>query len=155
MAGGEKSIWKGKIRINDEIVKNRLHRYEKNVEEESPPEIWVILSSVNITENSLMLEISTYDQSATLSGLKIFQDCNYPVKLSKGKLLVNEGFSAPNSKLIIDLLNKGAVREAQKNIDALPENIYAYQKAYLLMALAGRLETEYPRPYLERAKTLF
>jgi len=57
--------------------------------------------------------------------------------------------------LIIDLLNKGNVDEALRYIDAIPEVMFAYQKAKLLLAAAGRLKAKELRQLIGNALRMF
>jgi hypothetical protein len=56
--------------------------------------------------------------------------------------------------LALKLINSGSTQEAHRIIDPIPEKQFRYEKALLLLALAGRLEIENPRPLIEWAAHL-
>ncbi len=151
MAGGEKTTWKGEIRANGDLLADTLYTSETSVEDESPPVHWAILRHVETGGGSLLIKVSASDQDSTLAGLSIYKDEIGPLALEAGQITAEKKLRAPNATLALKLINSGNTREAHRVIDPLPEKQFRYEKAILLLALAGRLEIENPRPLVEWA----
>jgi len=153
MEGGTKSIWNGEVVLNNISTKKVLTRYEENAEGTDPPDDWFMLLQVTNKSNQLQINIKAEGQPTTVSGISIIPVTRAHLWLDNGIIKKDSLFVAPNSNFIIELLNKGAVKEASKLIESIPQSFNA-EKALLLIALAGRLETENPRPILEWAKSI-
>ncbi|MFC2116725.1 CARDB domain-containing protein [Bacteroidota bacterium] len=154
LPAGEHNTWRGSISINNTLIVSQIEQYEKNVEGDTPPVSWTTTMLFNTDQSHLQIEIKSDDQPAALTGINIFPKNIGPLLLENGKLNQSDRMSAPNSDFIVELINTGAVQEVHRLIDAIPEDQHGYEKAVFLMALAGRLETQHPRPLLEWAKIL-
>jgi hypothetical protein len=151
---GKRSSWTGQVLINNQLVAGQIHQYETNVEADSPPVSWMTSVEFNNEQSYMQVELLADNQITALSGLRIFPKEMGPLILNDGMLRSAEELRAPNSEFIVELLNRGAVDEVRKLIDAIPEESFRFEKALFLVALAGRLETEHPRSLLEWARKL-
>jgi len=155
LPAGDRSTWRGSILINDKQVVSEIRQYEQNVEGDTPPVTWLTALPYSNKKSYLQFEIEANNQPTALAGIRIFPKDIGPLILQDGLLTLGREMESPNAEFIVELLNKGAVKEVHRLIDAIPEDAYGFEKAVLLTALAGRLETEHPRPLLEWAKKLF
>jgi hypothetical protein len=153
--GGKFNIWRGKILINGFLLADSIRAYAASFEDEDPPPYWTMMKKVSTSSPQLLLTIEADDQPSTLSGLRVYRHCPELFNLNNGKIEFSRPLQAPNALLAIRLINDGEIYEAQRIIDPIPEEFYAFEKASLLMALAGRLEVDNPRPLLEWAASLF
>lgn len=154
MEGGDLSNWQGLISANGLVLADTLRQFRLSFEGKSPPKYWSLLRRINIRDDSLSLKIHAYGQPTTISALLIYKDKAGPLRLIDGEIIPGRPLLAPNSALALKLLNQGKPYEAERLIDAIPEQLFAREKAALLLALAGRLEVGQPRPYIEWAATL-
>ncbi len=154
MQGGNRSLWVGEIRANHTVIVDSIFQYVVSFEGEDPPIYWTLFRKVTVTGNALLLSIHALNQNSTLTGISIYKDDVGPLRLIKGEIVPENSFSAPNATLAIHLINRGATREAQRVIDQIPEEQFRYEKALLLLALAGRLEISDPRLYVDLAGKL-
>ena len=154
MAGGDKTTWKGAIHVNGSLLVDTLHSSETSFEGESPPSHWAILRPLEIAGDSLLISVSASEQASTLAGLSLYQDQIGPLALENGQLTASQELRAPNATLALKLINSGSTQEAHRIIDPIPEQHFRNDKALLLLALAGRLEIENPRPLIEWAAHL-
>ncbi len=155
LPAGERSTWRGRIVLNEKKLVSEIRQYEKNVEGDTPPVSWISAMQFTNEQSFLKIEIEAENQPTALAGIRLFPLDIGPLRLQDGLLVMTEQMNAPNSEFIVELLNKGAVKEVPRLIDAIPEDTYGYEKAIFLTALAGRLETEHTRPLLEWANKLF
>ncbi len=154
MAGGKRSLWQGEIVANGTVIADSLFQYGVSFEGEEPPSYWTLMRKVQIKSGSLELVFAATGQKTTVTGISIFKDDYGPLQLRDGKLIALSPLRAPNADLALSLLNRGATYEAQRLIDQIPERPFRYEKALLLLALAGRLEIEDPRSYIELAEKI-
>ncbi|MFQ5865803.1 MAG: CARDB domain-containing protein, partial [bacterium] len=140
MAGGKLSQWRGEIRANDVLIADTINQYGVSFEGEEPPVYWSLLRKINSSDDSITLSISAKDQDTNVAGISIYKNDFGPIFLKSGKLSAVRELQAPNAKLALALINKGAASDAHRIIDPIPESKYGFEKAMLLLALAGRLE---------------
>jgi hypothetical protein len=155
MHGGNFNIWRGEIQLNDSLLADSLVAYSTSFEDEDPPPYWTMMKKVSSTSPQMVLTIDSDDQLSTLSALRVFKHRPNLFCLNNGKIESSQSLQAPNASLAVRLINAGEILDAQRIIDPIPEKMYAFEKANLLMALAGRLEVDNPRPLLEWASILF
>jgi hypothetical protein len=154
MGGGRFCSWKGQIGVNNHTFAADLKPYRLSTEDEEPPPYWAVIERATIKEPLLAIQITAQDQPSTLNAVQIFPDDPGSLVLEKGVLKANSALRTPNAGLILRLLNAGDVKEAQTLIEIIPEKQLRFEKALFLMALAGRLEVEQPRPLLEWSQRL-
>ncbi len=154
LAGGRFNEWRGEIRANQKFLANTLHQFRLDFEEDNPPRFWSILRKIEVDNGSLILEVRSKNQTTTLTGLSVFRDAIGPLRWRNGRVVAIAPLHAPNAELALALINKGRPEEAHRIIDAIPEPQFAFEKALLLLALAGRLEVTQPRPLVEWAASL-
>ena len=154
MAGGEFNYWMGEINVNGRMIADSLNAYRATFEEDTPPLYWTFLRKVTVEDNFFILEINSKNQPSTISALSVFHADPGPLLQKDGRLEIVGPFESPNADFALRLINEGRVEEAQRIIDPIPEELYGYEKAFLLIGLAGRLETANPRPLLEWASYL-
>ncbi|VAX27163.1 hypothetical protein MNBD_IGNAVI01-1351, partial [hydrothermal vent metagenome] len=151
MNGGNTGDWQGEISVNDSVIINELYSFTADPESDEAPNYWSALRKVKINSNIFDLSIKAKNQNSTLSTLTLIPANKGKLSLFDGKIIADQSFFAPNSKLAIELLNRGNVEEALRYIDAIPEVMFGKQKAELLLAVAGRLETENPVQLISNA----
>lgn len=154
MSGGEKGTWSGQISVNGELLVDTIYTYQTGLEGESPPVYWQLLHEVEVEGNSLTINVIANDQSATLNGILIYRALLGPLTLRNGQVRTSVKLRAPNATLALALINKGRPVEAQRIIAPIPEREFGFEKALLLLALAGRLEVPQPRSLIEWAARL-
>ncbi len=147
--GGKFSVWRGEVVANDKQLADELHQYRVSGEGEKPPYYWFFLRKITVRENSIIIHISAKDQSTSLAGMSIYPDYVGPIQLQNGRLVVTQQIQAPNANLAIRSINNGTLFEAQNLIDTIRETQFRFEKANLLLALAGRIEDENPRSCIE------
>jgi len=155
MHEGEFNIWRGKILLNESLLTDSICAYKTSFEGEDPPPYWTLMKKVSTSSSHMVLKIFAEGQPSTLAGLHVYKHCQGLLNLNSGKIEFSRSLKSPNALLAIRLINAGEIFEAQRVIDPIPEKTYAFEKASLLMALAGRLEIDNPRPFLEWAASLF
>lgn len=154
MDGGRLGAWHGSIRFNEQLVATELLPYRLNAEGDEPPDNWFLMARVDLQKPGLTISVTARDQPTTVSGVSIYADDPGPLTMQNGQLAARMNLQGPNAALILRLLNGGRVVAAQKLIEVIPDSLFGYEKAFWLMALAGRLEIEQPRPLLEWALRL-
>lgn len=154
MGGGRFCTWKGQIGVNDHSVAVDLKPYRLSTEDEDPPPYWAVVERATISTPLLEIRIAAQDQPSTLNAIQIVPDDPGPLVLENGQLKATATLKTPNAGLMLRLLNAGQVKEAQTLIEVIPEQNLRFEKALFLMALAGRLEVDQPRPLLEWAQQL-
>lgn len=151
--GGRFTTWRGEIAVNGSVAATKLRQYTTAEEGESPPSLWQFLTKAEVTDNHLLVTVNAENQPVAVAGIKVFPQEEWPIQYQNGELQINQSFVAPNTNLIINLINRNAVDEAQRLIDALPPK-YNSQKAWLLLGLAGNIYTKSSRPLIELAHSL-
>lgn len=151
MDGGNTGHWQGKIKINDSLIVNEIYSFTSDPESDQPPDYWAVIKKIKVRKNNLLFSIQATNQPSTILALSILPIVKSKINLVDGKITADKNFFAPNYKLSINLINKGNIKEALRYIDAIPEIMFPYQKAKLLLSAAGRLETENPRQLIENA----
>jgi hypothetical protein len=149
LPGGKFNSWSGQIKVNGVLITDSLQTIKSTFEAENPPLYWTIFKKVKTDQPYLIFEIQAENQPSALSALSVFPDNLGPIQLNQGKLIPVEVLRSPNACLALRLINEGKIEEAQRIIDPIPEDKFKFEKALLLMALAGRLECKNPRPVLE------
>jgi hypothetical protein len=151
MDGGNTGLWKGNILVNGVEIKKELSSFTRDPESDEAPKYWSFIREVKIDTDEFLFSIRAENQPVTINALTLISKGEASLELINGKITADKNFSCPNNKLIIDLLNKGSVNEALRLIDAIPESMFLLEKAQLLLATAGRLETENPRQIIENS----
>jgi len=106
LPAGERSTWRGRILINEKQVVNQIRQYEKNVGGDTPPVTWLTALLFNNDRSFLQFEIEAENQPTALAGIRIFPNEPGPLILQDGILIMTGEMKAPNSKFIVELLNK-------------------------------------------------
>lgn len=147
--GGTRNEWRGRICFNDSVIEDTLRTYYVSQERDEPPRYWRVLYPFH-ANGSLTLKVRADNQPTELAGICVFSDDPGPICLQHGTLSA-EMKQVPNDDLIIRLLNSGHPLEAHRLIDAIPDCTFGFEKALLLLAQAGRLEVDEPRPLIKSA----
>lgn len=151
MDGGNSGHWQGDISVNDSSIIKDLYSFTSDPESDEAPNYWAVLRKIKTTSSVFKLSIKAKNQNSSLSSLILIPAKDIKLKLINGKIIADKNFFAPNSKLAIDLINNGSIKEAMRYIDAIPGSMFGKQKAELLFAAAGRLETENPVQLISNA----
>ncbi len=154
MEGGMANSWRGTIKLNGELAADTLRAYASSFEGDDPPPYWTLIRKVRIDDHACIIEIDASNQPTTLSGLLIYRAAPGKIQLIDGRLYMTGNFKYPNAGFTLRLLNEDKITEAQRLIDPMPEELLAFEKASLLIALAGRPDVRNPRAYLEWAATI-
>jgi len=149
--GGNTGHWQGKISVNDSVIIDEMYSFTSDPESDEAPNYWSVIEKVKVNSKEFLLSVKAKNQESSLSSLALIPVKNGKLKLIDGKIIADKSFFAPNSKLIIDLINKGIIKETMRYIDAIPEVMFGREKAELLLATAGRLETEEPVQLISNA----
>jgi hypothetical protein len=153
MSGGKYTDWKGEISVNKSIIADSLNAYHTSVEGEAAPAYWTLIRKAEVVKDIITIRIDAKNQKSTLCGVSVYPDKPGPLRLVNGEVMTISPLSAPNSELILQLINQGAPDEAERILYAIP-NEFRLDKAYLLLALSGRLEINEPRHLIELAVKL-
>lgn len=154
LGAGTKSIWRGKIVINDALRDTSLVQYKSSFEADDPPLYWSRLYPVQDMDSLLDIRISGNGQPVMVSYLRIFPANYGPIRWKEGRIIETGNLEAPNASLAIKLINQGAIQEAERIIAIIEEKDFGYEKALLLLALSSRMEIESPVAYIEWARRL-
>ena len=154
MDGGKRSFWIGEIRANGILLADTLKQINVSFEGEEPPAYWTLFRPFRNTDECLVLSIFCSNQASTITGLSLYRSDLGPVHLVDGKCLAVRHLRAPNAQVILDIINRGDPAGAQRFIDQIPDTLYRFEKAVLLLSMAGRLELEDPRICVELAQHL-
>ncbi|MBK8946332.1 MAG: hypothetical protein IPM32_13835 [Ignavibacteriae bacterium] len=153
MPGGNFGKWKGKIGLNKKILPFELVSFTADPESDEPPKYWSYLNEIEITESTTIISIIAENQTTAINSISFYPKIVEKIFLTEGKIQ-NENMNFPNINLVVELINKGSVKEALRLVNAVPDKDFRYEKALLLMSIAGRLETENPKQLVEYAKYL-
>ena len=148
--GGLSSRLFTKIRFNDLCIVDTLRTLYVSSERDEPPRSWQSLYHITTEDSLLTISIRAFNQPTDLAGIRIFGNDPGPMHLQDGKLSA-ELNNVPNAELITRLLNAGKPQEVHRLIDAISDSSFGFEKALLLLAQAGRLEIDEPRPLIENA----
>ncbi|MDZ7374601.1 MAG: hypothetical protein ONB23_11615 [candidate division KSB1 bacterium] len=154
--GGERTVWRGRISANDEVLVADCVPYRWGYEAESPPPYWSFFRKVSVDSTGLVLVVRAEGQPSQLAGLAIYPGDPGPMVWREGKVEPVRPLRTPNAELILRNVNAGRIREAGELLSAVPdrEPAEAFEKAVLILALCGRLEVDVARPWLEWAARL-
>ena len=154
MNGGNTGHWQGEISVNNSVIVDELYSFTTDPESDEAPNYWSIIRKIKLDSNEFLFSVKANNQQSSLSSLALIPVGENSLKIIDGKTIADKNFIAPNSKLAIDLINKGFVDEGLRIIDSIPERMFGVQKLQLLMAVAGRLETKNPRQLVGNANRI-
>lgn len=150
MDGGLHGTWRGEISVNGKTLATSIESFGYSAESEYAPPYWACLRLFKNESDHMILRVHASRQRTTIAGVAFYPYTEGPIGSADGVFVRTSAAGAPNFDLALKLINTGKTTEATRIIDALPSE-WNIDRAFLLLALASKLETQTPRQCVESA----
>lgn len=153
MEGGTREIWEGAIAVNGKVLANHITSFGYSAESAYAPPYWAVIRPIDNESSEIIVRLAAEKQPSSVASIILYSAEPGPIQFVDGVFEKSADASAPNIDLALKLINAGKVRDAMRIVDAIPDQ-WRYERAYLLFAVASRLETESPHQFVEAGKAL-